>query len=97
MLSLETLPCAATHILARTYNQLRVKPVDGNKASVYQNPESAAAPEYFGPYVVGGPMGGRGIEWYRSIQRLCRVDHSSQHDGPRKIRGATAPLPADLR
>jgi hypothetical protein len=42
------------------YNQLGVKPVDDNKASVYQNSDHAGTPEYFKPYVLGGARGGGG-------------------------------------
>jgi len=42
------------------YNQLGVKPVDDNKASVYQNSDHAGSPEYFKSYVVGGARGGGG-------------------------------------
>ncbi len=42
------------------YNQLGVKPVDDNKASVYQNSDHAGTPESFGSYVVGGATGGGG-------------------------------------
>jgi hypothetical protein len=42
------------------YNLLGVKPVDDNKASVYQNSDHAGTPENFRPYVVGGATGGGG-------------------------------------
>jgi len=42
------------------YNQLGVKPVDDNKASIYQNSDHAGTPEYFEQYVVGGATGGGG-------------------------------------
>jgi hypothetical protein len=42
------------------YNQLGVKPVDDNKASVYQNSDHAGTPENFGQYVVGGTRSGGG-------------------------------------
>jgi hypothetical protein len=42
------------------YNALGVKPVDDNKASVYQNADHAGTPENFRPYVVGGARGGGG-------------------------------------
>jgi hypothetical protein len=42
------------------YNLLGVKPVDDNKASVYQNSDHAGTPENFEPYVVGGATGGGG-------------------------------------
>jgi hypothetical protein len=42
------------------YNLLGVKPVDDNKASVYQNSDHAGTPENFEQYVVGGATGGGG-------------------------------------
>jgi hypothetical protein len=42
------------------YNQLGVKPVDDNKASIYQNSDHAGTPEYFEAFVVGGATGGGG-------------------------------------
>jgi hypothetical protein len=42
------------------YNALGVKPVDDNKASVYQNSDHAGTPENFRPAVVGGARGGGG-------------------------------------
>jgi hypothetical protein len=42
------------------YNQLGVKPVDDNKASIYQNSDHAGTPEYFESYVIGGATGGGG-------------------------------------
>jgi len=40
------------------YNLLNVKPVDDNKASVYQNADHAGTPESFKPYAIGGATGG---------------------------------------
>lgn len=45
------------------YNLLGVKPVDDNKASVYQNSDHAGTPEYFESYVVGGARGGGGSNY----------------------------------
>ncbi len=42
------------------YNQLGVKPVDDNHASIYQNSDHAGTPEYFTPYLAGGARGGGG-------------------------------------
>ena len=42
------------------YTQLGVKPVDDNKASIFQNSHHAGTPEYFEQYVVGGATGGGG-------------------------------------
>jgi hypothetical protein len=42
------------------YTQLGVKPVDDNKASMYQDSDHAGTPENFTPYVIGGARGGGG-------------------------------------
>jgi hypothetical protein len=42
------------------YSMLGVKPVDDNKASIYQNSDHAGTPEYFEQYVLGGARGGGG-------------------------------------
>ena len=42
------------------YNALGVKPVDDNKASVYQNSDHAGTPENFRRDVIGGARGGGG-------------------------------------
>jgi hypothetical protein len=47
-------------VFGADYNQLGVKPVDDNKASMYQNSDHAGTPEYFEQYVVGGGTGGGG-------------------------------------
>src|SRR5207253_1806151 len=45
------------------YNALGVKPVDDNKASVYQNSDHAGTPENFKAYVIGGATGGGGSNY----------------------------------
>jgi hypothetical protein len=62
------------------YNQLGVKPVDDNKASVYQNSDHAGTPENFEPYVVGGATGGGG----------------SNFTGSYSGTGACIPVPANM-
>jgi hypothetical protein len=42
------------------YNALGVKPVDDNKASLYQNSDHAGTPENFKTFVTGGARGGGG-------------------------------------
>jgi hypothetical protein len=42
------------------YNNLGVKPVDDNQASIYKNSDHAGTPEDFKTYVVGGATGGGG-------------------------------------
>jgi hypothetical protein len=51
---------AVYSVFGADYNQLGVKPVDDNKASMYQNSDHAGTPENFEPYVVGGATGGGG-------------------------------------
>jgi hypothetical protein len=62
------------------YSQLGVKPVDDNKASVYQNSDHAGTPENFKPYVVGGARGGGG----------------SNFTGSYSGTGAVTPTPANM-
>jgi hypothetical protein len=62
------------------YNQLGVKPVDDNKASIYQNSDHAGTPESFEPYVVGGATGGGGSNFTGSYSGTA----------------ATTPAPANM-
>jgi hypothetical protein len=62
------------------YNQLGVKPVDDNKASIYQNSDHAGTPENFKPYVIGGARGGGG----------------SNFTGSESGTGAVTPTPASM-
>ena len=48
-------------------NQLGVKPVDDNKASIYQNSDHAGTPENFKAFVVGGARGGGGSNFTGSL------------------------------
>jgi hypothetical protein len=50
----------ANPLFGLDYNQLGVKPVDDNKASIYQNSDHAGTPENFKSNVVGGARGGGG-------------------------------------
>jgi hypothetical protein len=61
-------------------NQLNVKPVDDNKASIYQNSDHAGTPESFKPYVVGGATGGGGSNFTGSYSGTA----------------ATTPTPANM-
>lgn len=45
------------------YNALGVKPVDNNKASVYQNSDHADTPEIFKPCIVSSARGGGGTDF----------------------------------
>lgn len=49
------------------YNALGVKPVDDNKASIYQNSDHAGTPENFKDFVIGGAMGGGGSNYTGSL------------------------------
>jgi hypothetical protein len=62
------------------YNALGVKPVDDNKASLYQNSDHAGTPENFRPYVVGGARGGGG----------------SNYTGSYSATGSSVPMPANI-
>ena len=42
------------------YNALKVKPVDDNNVSHYQNSDHAGTPENYKGYVIGGARGGGG-------------------------------------
>jgi hypothetical protein len=55
------------------YTQLGVKPVDDNKASIYQNSDHAGTPENFTPYLVGGAMGGGGSNFTGSYSGTASV------------------------
>src|SRR3954454_24955585 len=48
-------------------NALGVKPVDDNKASIYQNSDHAGTPENFTSFVIGGPRGGGGSNFTGSL------------------------------
>jgi hypothetical protein len=61
-------------------SQLGVKPVDDNKASIYQNSDHAGTPELWKPYVVGGGRGGGG----------------SNFTGSESGTAATTPMPANM-
>jgi hypothetical protein len=67
-------------IFGADYNQLGVKPVDDNKASVYQNSDHAGTPENFRPDVVGGSTGGGGSNFTGSYSGTA----------------ATTPMPANM-
>jgi hypothetical protein len=62
------------------YNALGVKPVDDNKASVYQNADHAGTPENFRSDVIGGARGGGG----------------SNFTGSYSGTGAAVPMPANI-
>lgn len=49
------------------YNGLGVKPVDDNKASIYQNSDHAGTPENFKTFVTGGATGGGGSNYTGSL------------------------------
>ena len=49
------------------YNGLGVKPVDDNKASIYQNSDHAGTPENFKSFVIGGATGGGGSNYTGSL------------------------------
>ena len=49
------------------YNNLGVKPVDDNQASIYQNSDHAGTPETFKTFVVGGARGGGGANYTGSL------------------------------
>lgn len=49
------------------YNNLGVKPVDDNKASIYKNSDHAGTPENFKTFVVGGARGGGGANYTGSL------------------------------
>ena len=49
------------------YNELGVKPVDDNKASIYQNSDHAGTPENFKTFVIGGARGGGGSNFTGSL------------------------------
>lgn len=67
-------------LFGENYNQLGVKPVDDNKASIYQNSDHAGTPENFESYVVGGATGGGG----------------SNFTGSYSGTGAVTPIPANM-
>jgi hypothetical protein len=62
------------------YNALGVKPVDDNKASLYQNSDHAGTPENFKAFVTGGATGGGG----------------SNFTGSYSGTGSTVPNPANM-
>ena len=49
------------------YNDLGVKPVDDNQASIYKNSDHAGTPENFKTFVVGGARGGGGANYTGSL------------------------------
>lgn len=49
------------------YNSLGVKPVDDNKASIYQNSDHAGTPENYKTFVIGGATGGGGSNFTGSL------------------------------
>jgi hypothetical protein len=55
------------------YNLLNVKPVDDNKASVYQNADHAGTPESFKPYDTGGATGGGASNYTGSLSSSVTV------------------------
>jgi hypothetical protein len=55
------------------YNQLGVKPVDDNQASIYQNSDHAGTPEFYGQYVTGGARGGGGSNFTGSESGTAAV------------------------
>jgi hypothetical protein len=55
------------------YTQLGVKPVDDNKASMYQDSDHAGTPENFTPYVIGGARGGGGSNFTGSYSATGSV------------------------
>jgi hypothetical protein len=55
------------------YNELGVKPVDSNKASVYKNSDHAGTPEYFKEFVDGGARGGGGSNFTGSYSATKSV------------------------
>lgn len=55
------------------YTQLGVKPVDDNKASIYQNSDHAGTPENFKTSVVGGARGGGGSNFTGSLSGTASV------------------------
>ena len=55
------------------YTQLGVKPVDDNKASVYQNSDHAGTPENFKNSVTGGARGGGGSNFTGSLSATGAV------------------------
>jgi len=57
----------ANSLFGTDYNQLGVKPVDDNNASVYQNSDHAGTPENFKPFVIGGARGGGGSNFTGSL------------------------------
>jgi hypothetical protein len=67
-------------LFGANHNLLGVKPVDDNKASIYQNSDHAGTPESFESYVVGGATGGGG----------------SNFTGSYSGTGAVTPLPANM-
>ena len=48
---------------SKEFNELGVKPVDDNKASVYTNSDHAGTPEEFKAFVIGGATGGGGANY----------------------------------
>lgn len=63
------------------YTQLGVKPIDDNKASVYQNSDHAGTPENFETYVVGGACGGGGSNFTGSYSGTGSVVPTSGNMG----------------
>jgi len=57
-----------------SYNALGVKPVDDNKASVYQNSDHAGTPENFKSSLTGGAMGGGGSNFTGSYSGTVAVN-----------------------
>lgn len=55
------------------YTQLGVKPVDDNKASMYQNSDHAGTPENFKSLVIGGARGGGGSNFTGSYSSTGAV------------------------
>jgi hypothetical protein len=55
------------------YNQLGVKPVDDNQASLYQNSDHAGTPEFFKQFVTGGARGGGGSNFTGSYSGTAAV------------------------
>jgi hypothetical protein len=54
-------------------NALGVKPVDDNKASIYQNSDHAGTPENFKSFVTGGARGGGGSNFTGSLSPTASV------------------------
>jgi hypothetical protein len=57
-----------------SYDALGVKPVDDNKASVYQNSDHAGTPENYRTDVTGGAMGGGGSNFTGSYSGTTAVN-----------------------